>query len=72
MRPHRLQLLQAFRAGDKERRVEFCDKMLQNMEDDSFLPRLIFSDEATFLLTGKVIVKMYAYGEHRIPGKLKA
>ena len=28
--------------------------MLQNMEDDTFLPRLIFSDEATFRLRGKV------------------
>ena len=28
--------------------------MLQNMEDDTFLPRLIFSDEATFHLSGKV------------------
>jgi hypothetical protein len=28
--------------------------MLQNMEDDSFLPCLIFSDEATFHLRGKV------------------
>ena len=28
--------------------------MLQNMEDDTFLPRLIFSDEATFQLSGKV------------------
>jgi hypothetical protein len=35
MRPYRLQLAQAFRAGDKERRVEYSDAMLQNMEDDS-------------------------------------
>jgi len=28
--------------------------MLQNMEDDTFLPRLIFSDEATFHLSGKL------------------
>jgi hypothetical protein len=28
--------------------------MLQNVEDDKFLPRVIFSDEATFHLSGKV------------------
>ncbi|XP_033610354.1 uncharacterized protein LOC117282915 [Cryptotermes secundus] len=28
--------------------------MLKNMEDELFLPRVIFSDEATFHLTGKV------------------
>jgi hypothetical protein len=53
-RPYRLQLVQVFRAGDKEMRVEFCDAMLHNTEGDSFLPRLIFSDEVTFHLTGKV------------------
>uniref|UniRef100_UPI00358EB2A0 histone-lysine N-methyltransferase SETMAR-like n=1 Tax=Myxine glutinosa TaxID=7769 RepID=UPI00358EB2A0 len=54
LRPYRLQLVQALRTGDKGKRVEFSDAMLQNMEDDSFLPRLIFSDEATFHLSGKV------------------
>jgi hypothetical protein len=48
-----LQLVQVFRAGDKEMRVELYDAMLQNTEGDSFLPRLIFSDEATFHLSGK-------------------
>jgi len=28
--------------------------MLQHMEDDSFVPRLIFIDEATFHLSGNV------------------
>ena len=28
--------------------------MIQNMEDDTFQSRLIFSDEATFHLSGKV------------------
>jgi hypothetical protein len=29
---NRLQLVQALRANDKRKRVEFCDHMLQNME----------------------------------------
>jgi len=53
-KPYRLQLVQALRSNDKRKRVEFCDRMLQNMEYDTFLPRLIFSDEATFHLSGKV------------------
>ena len=52
-KPYRLQLVQALRLNDKRKRIEFCDRMLQNMEDDTFLPRLIFSDEATFHLSRK-------------------
>ena len=52
-KPYHLQLVQALRPNDKRKRVEFCDRMLKNMEDDTFLPRLIFSDEATSHLSGK-------------------
>lgn len=54
LRPYRLQLVQALRAGDKRRRVEFCHDILEDMEEDTFLPRLVFSDEATFHVSGKV------------------
>ena len=53
-KPYRLQLVQALRPNDKRKRVEFYDRMLQNMKDDTFLPRLIFSDEAMFHQSGKV------------------
>ena len=53
-KPYRLHLVQALRPNDKWKSVEFCDCMLQNTEDDTFLPPLIFSDEATFHLSGKV------------------
>jgi hypothetical protein len=53
-KPYRLQLVQALRPKDKRKRVEFCNRMLQNMEDDTFLPLLIFSDEATFHPSEKV------------------
>jgi len=53
-KPYRLQLVQALRPNDKRKSVEFCDRMLQNMEVDTLLPRLIFSDETTFHLSGKV------------------
>jgi len=54
MKPYRLQLVQALSVGDRRKRTDFCDMLLEDMEDDTFLPRLIFSDEATFHLSGKV------------------
>jgi hypothetical protein len=54
VQPYRLKLVQALRPNHKRKRFEFCDRMLQNMEDDTFLLRLIFSDEAMFHLSGKV------------------
>jgi hypothetical protein len=53
-KPYRLQLVQALRAKDKVKRAEFCERTLQNTEDDKFLPRVIFSDESTLHLSGKV------------------
>lgn len=53
-KPYRLQLVQALKPNDKVKRIEFCDVMLQMMEDDGFLQRIVYSDEATFHLSGKV------------------
>ena len=53
MKPYRLQLVQALRVGERRKRADFCDMLLEGMEDDS-LPRLIFNDKATFHLSGKV------------------
>ncbi|PNF23796.1 hypothetical protein B7P43_G16593 [Cryptotermes secundus] len=38
----------------KRKRMEFCDSMLEMMEDETFISRLILSDEATFHLSGTV------------------
>lgn len=53
-KPYRLQLVQALKPDDKEKRLEFCGYVLQKMEDHAFLQSVIFSDEATFHLSGKV------------------
>ena len=66
-KPYCLQLVQALRPNDKWKHVEFCDCMLQNMEDDTFLPCLIFSDEAMCRLSGKV--NWHKYGDYKIPKK---
>ncbi|PNF40965.1 hypothetical protein B7P43_G08819 [Cryptotermes secundus] len=54
LKPYRLQLVQALTNDDKRKRMEFCDSMLETMEDETFISRLIFSDEATFHLSGTV------------------
>jgi hypothetical protein len=44
--------VQALTGNDQERRLQFCSFM--QMETDSFVESIVFSDEATFLLSGKV------------------
>ncbi|PNF28323.1 hypothetical protein B7P43_G03472, partial [Cryptotermes secundus] len=53
-KPHRLQLLQQLKPEDYGRHLEFCVTMQQALEDEDFASKLIFSDEATFRLSGKV------------------
>jgi len=55
LQPYRIQLLQALHNGDKQKRIEFCTFVLEKSEEvEQFLYRIIFSDEATFHLNGKV------------------
>ncbi|PNF42612.1 hypothetical protein B7P43_G01283 [Cryptotermes secundus] len=54
LKPYRLQLVQELTNDDKRKRMEFCDSMLEMMEDENFISRLIFSNEATFHLSGTV------------------
>ncbi|PNF20339.1 hypothetical protein B7P43_G13210 [Cryptotermes secundus] len=37
MKPYRLQLVQALTNDDKKKRMEFCDSMLEMMEDETFI-----------------------------------
>lgn len=53
-KPYKMQLLQALHTGDHQKRFDFCSAMLEDMEDDNFSQRLVFSDESTFHLSGKV------------------
>ncbi|CAM1305684.1 Uncharacterised protein r2_g1556 [Pycnogonum litorale] len=52
--PYKLQLLQALKPGDMQKRKTFCENMQDKLEDDDFENRFIFSDEATFHSNGKV------------------
>ena len=48
-------MLQALQPNDMTRRKEFAKNMLQRIsEDEAFLKRVCFSDEATFHVSGKL------------------
>ena len=49
-----LQLLQALKFQDLDYRLQFCLDLQEWLEDDDFAQKLIFSDEATFNVSGKV------------------
>lgn len=53
--PFKLKLVQELSEDDFDRRVEFCDVMMQMISDDPLLlNNIVFSDEATFELSGTV------------------
>lgn len=54
LKPYRLQLLQKLKQGDFEKRKEMCDNLTDHLQDNNFSSNLVFSDEATFHLNGKV------------------
>ena len=55
MKPYIPRLVQALNEDDFDRRVEFCEIMLQHLSDDeTLIHRVIWSDEATFHLKGQV------------------
>jgi hypothetical protein len=47
-------LAQALTPADKVKRREYCEEMQLKMEADDFVERLIFCDEVTFYISGKV------------------
>ena len=55
MKAFKLSLVYALTNDDKVIRRTFCESMLEMVEDDKILfLRIVFSDEATFHLSGKV------------------
>ena len=52
---YKVQMLQALQPNDMPRRKEFAANMLQRIsEDEAFLKRVYFSEEATFHVSGKL------------------
>ena len=54
MIPYKLRLLQHLKDNDRSAREDFCTQMQVMLEEDGFDDRLVFSDEATFHVTGKI------------------
>ena len=52
---YKLQIVQALKQDDYPRRTAFTEKVLQRIDDDNdYLNSVVFSDEATFHVSGKV------------------
>ena len=49
-----MRLVQALTPADTVKRRDCCEKMQLKMEENDFVERIIFSDEATFHISGKV------------------
>lgn len=54
MKPHRLHLLQLLKPTVHIDRSNFCIKMQDAITEEGFLDRVVFSDESTFHISGKV------------------
>lgn len=53
--PYKVKITQELMDGDQDRRVEFCEEIIQRLDGDPiFTSRIVFSDEATFMLNGEV------------------
>jgi hypothetical protein len=60
LKPYKLQLVQALKADDKVVRHDCCcDFQAMLDEDDDFVGKLVFSDEATFHIDGKVNCRIW-------------
>ncbi|EFN69413.1 hypothetical protein EAG_15649, partial [Camponotus floridanus] len=53
--PYKMTFVQELAEDDFDRRLEFCETMLAKFEtDDNLHKKIVFSDEATFEITGSV------------------
>ena len=52
--PYKMRLVQALTPADKVKSCDFCEEMQLKMEENYFVDILIFCDEATFHISGKV------------------
>ena len=54
-RPYKLQLIHELNEDDFDRRMEFCEQMMERCNvDEDFASNIVFSDEAIFMLNGTV------------------
>lgn len=61
-------LVQELKENDSARRIDFCDEMMRLYDiDRTFFHNIIFSDEATFQLTGEVNTHNCRYWSDKNP-----
>lgn len=66
--PYKMILVQELKENDYARRIDFCDKMMRLYDiDRTFFDNIIFSDEATFQLTGEVNTHNCRYWNDKNP-----
>lgn len=66
--PYKVHLVQELLEDDFDRRVEFCEIMMDGCNrDKSFIKNILFSDEATFMLNGHVNRQTYRYWSKENP-----
>jgi len=69
--PYKLQVVQQLKENDYQLRLEFCQQMITNINnDDEFLSKLWMSDEAHFHLTGYVNKQNYRYWTDTNPNEV--
>lgn len=55
LKPYRPRLLHALNEDDFDRRVQFCENFITQFNDDpTFVDKIIWTDEATFKLNGRI------------------
>lgn len=60
--PYKVQLVHELNEDDPDRRMQFCEIMMERCIDDpQFSRRIVFSDEATFCLNGTVNRQNFRY-----------
>jgi hypothetical protein len=53
-KPYKIRLVQTLTPADRVKRRKFCEEMQLKTEEGGFVERVIFSDEVTFHISGKV------------------
>ncbi len=60
--PYKIKLVQELQADDPDRRIIFCETMMQRINaNPNYLHHIVFSDEATFQLNGNVNRQNFRY-----------
>ena len=62
IRPFKMKPVQELLEDDPDRRVEFCETVMNRIDSGQILPHwILFSDEATFTLNGEVCILYSSY-----------